>query len=404
MKKHMILWCASLILVLAACGGGGGSPGPAPSPPSSYTVGGTITLSSGIHDLTSATITLLQSGTGIATPDSLLGTGQYAINNVPPGVGYSIQVNFVGYATGYVPLFSANGLNEYITKNLKLDKVPEPDTTSSVGSTLSSTAFIHPYDIALSPDGNTLFVAATDAHQIWTIDLTTGAAALLAGSTQGYADLSGSSAQFYQPGGIGVRDEGGTVYVYVGDWGNNRIRKINASTSAVTTIAGDGTHAHLDGFGTAAQLKGPKGIDFDTQGNIYATEDHRICRIDKDTGYVSTVAGTGVTGLSGDGGPALEAQLYGPVDLVLDGAGNIYVPDYYNHRIRKITSAGIISTFAGSTTGRVGGDASEALFTTPRGITIDGEGNLYVGDTPGRGYHPARNRCCGACLGQPRTI
>jgi uncharacterized protein (TIGR03437 family) len=134
-----------------------------------------------------------------------------------------------------------------------------------------------------------------------------------------------------------------------------------------------------------AQLWTPDGLAFDAQGNLYVAEasNHRVRRIALN-GTITTVAGTGRSGLDGDGGPATQASLHGPTFLAFDAAGNLYIADSRNHKVRKVTPGGIISTVAGN--GRAsysgdGGPATEATLQQPTGLAFDAAGNLYIADT-----------------------
>ncbi|MCD6012952.1 MAG: Leucinerich repeat protein-like protein [Flavipsychrobacter sp.] len=154
----------------------------------------------------------------------------------------------------------------------------------------------------------------------------------------------------------------------------------------INTLAGNGTAAYSGDTGpaTAAQVNTPHGIAVDAAGNVYFTDcnNHRIRKIDT-SGVIKTVAGTGVPGYSGDGGPATAADLYNPRGIAVDGAGNIFFSDYVNHRIRKVTPAGIISTVAGTGFSGFSGDggpATAAQLKYAWGIAVDGTGNLYIAD------------------------
>lgn len=173
--------------------------------------------------------------------------------------------------------------------------------------------------------------------------------------------------------------------IYLGSTG--RISKIDAVTGISRTIAGNGKAGYSGdgGLATAAKLSLPRSITIDTAGNIYFTDQgSTIRKITAATGIISTIAGTGTQGYSGDGGPATQAQLSAPVSITCDEAGNIYFHDNNNRRIRKITAAtGIISTYVGTggygVTGD-GGPAVDATIAYPVQITADKEGNLYFGD------------------------
>ena len=156
----------------------------------------------------------------------------------------------------------------------------------------------------------------------------------------------------------------------------------------ITTIAGSGIVGFSGDGGpaTAAGLNKPMGLAIDASGNIYVADyfNHRIRKIDV-SGVISTIAGTGVAGYGGNNGPATSSPLNYPSDVAVDAAGNIYIADSQNHRIRKIDLAGIITTVAGSSaSGWYSGDgglATSAMLNLPSGIAVDLAGNLYIGDT-----------------------
>ena len=178
--------------------------------------------------------------------------------------------------------------------------------------------------------------------------------------------------------------------VYVSDLINARIRKIDAFTGIITTVAGRGVTGPDDSYSgdggpaTAATIYGSYGVAVDTAGNIYIADagNSRIRKVNT-AGIITTIAGTGVFGYSGDGGPAVNAKLNYPTGVAVDNKGNIYIADYYNSRIRKINSSGVISTLAGSTfagfTGD-GGAANAARLDTPIDVATDGIGNVYISD------------------------
>ncbi len=177
-------------------------------------------------------------------------------------------------------------------------------------------------------------------------------------------------------------DDAGNVYI--ADHTNYAIRKINTA-GIITTIAGTGTTGFSGDGGpaTAAQITTADGITVDRTGNVYFTQmNGRIRKIDA-AGIITTIAGTGVNGFSGDGGPATAAQLYVPNGICTDPAGNVYVADLSNNRIRKINTAGIISTIAGGATSGYAGDggmATQASLSSPSDVAINAFGDIYIVD------------------------
>ncbi len=171
--------------------------------------------------------------------------------------------------------------------------------------------------------------------------------------------------------------------LFVADGGNNRIRKINTA-GIISTIAGNGTQGYSGdgGAATAAELHNAAFVTLDATGNLYITDNSRIRKINT-SGIISTFCGNGTMGFSGDGGQATNAEFTNPAGLVFDAIGNLYISDYSNFRIRKVNTAGIISTIAGNGTFGYSGDgglATAAEFRDPAGITLDAAGNLYIAD------------------------
>ncbi len=193
--------------------------------------------------------------------------------------------------------------------------------------------------------------------------------------TLGFADGTGDVARFYQPTGVALDASGN---VYVADAENHRIRKITPA-GTVSTLAGNGTSGFVNGTGTAAQFASPRGVALDASGNVYVADgvNHCIRKITP-TGEVTTLAGSGAYGFADGDGAA--AQFYFPKGLAVDASGTVYVADDINHRIRKITPTGTVSTLAGSTSGSADGDGVAAQFHNPRGVAVDASGNVYVAD------------------------
>ncbi len=191
-----------------------------------------------------------------------------------------------------------------------------------------------------------------------------------------------TSADFSYPVGVALDGSGN---IYIADQGNNRIRKINTS-GIISTIAGTGATGYSgDGASaTSAQLSAPCGITVDALNNIYFSDRGNNCvRKINSAGIINTIAGTGVGGFSGDGGPATSAKLNAPFCIAVDASGNIYIADTFNSRIRKVSSSGTISTIAGIAFAGFSGDggpATSAKLNFPAGIAIDPSGNIYIAE------------------------
>ncbi|HWQ32319.1 MAG TPA: BACON domain-containing carbohydrate-binding protein [Blastocatellia bacterium] len=179
----------------------------------------------------------------------------------------------------------------------------------------------------------------------------------------------------------------GAGNLYFADFNNHRVRRV-APNGIITTIAGNGV-AGFSGDGgpaTQAQLNFPLGVAIDRDGSLYITEqnNHRVRKVTAATGVITTIAGSGALGSSGDGGPATAAAMNEPRGLVFDKAGNAYIADTRNNRIRRVTTDGHISTFAGTGRDDFGGDggpAKDAFLSFPLGLALDAAGNLYIGDS-----------------------
>jgi len=196
-----------------------------------------------------------------------------------------------------------------------------------------------------------------------------------------------TSAFLLDPYGVAVDAQGN---VYIADTGNERVRKVTPA-GAITTVAGSGPRPPQPGYSgdggpaTAARLGVPTGVAVDGKGNLYIadTYNNRVRKVNL-RGTISTVAGTGKRGFSGDGGPATRAKLAHPYGVVVDGRGNVYIGDYGNNRVRKVSPRGKITTFAGSRNYGLAGDrgpATRAQLSGPQGVAVDKRGNVYIADT-----------------------
>jgi sugar lactone lactonase YvrE len=279
-----------------------------------------------------------------------------------PGVLLTLVVSCSTFGQTYtIDTFAGNGTSGYSGDN-------SPATSAAM----------NPGGIAVDSAGN-LYIA--DNNRIRKVS--NGVITTVAGNgTYGFSGDNGpaTSAQLFNPQGVAVDSAGN---LYIADTFNNRIRKV--SNGVITTVAGNGTSgASGDNIpATTAQLNWPYGVAVDSAGNLYIanTYNNRVCKVSN--GIITTVAGTGTHGFSGDNGPATAAQLSWPDGVVVDSAGNLYIADTDNNRIRKVSN-GVITTVAGNGTEGFSGDkgpATAAQLGWPYSVAVDSAGNLYIADT-----------------------
>ena len=299
-----------------------------------------------------------------------------------------------------VAVDSAGNLYIADTGNNCIRKVSNGVITTVAGNGATSTEITGPQFVAVDLAGNIYFSEATEqffsccgvgfggglyyvTHNA-VLKVSNGVITTVAGNdaSQGFGGDYGpaTSALLNAPTGVAVDSVGN---LYIADSANYRIRKI--SNGEITTVAGNGTPSFGGDSGpaTSAQLYGPTGVAADSAGNLYIA-DHDNQRIRKvSNGVITTVAGNGTFGFSGDNGPATSAQLNYPAGAAVDSAGNLYIADAFNGRIRKVSN-GLITTVAGNGMLGFGGDngpATSAQLNYPSGIDVDSAGNLYIADT-----------------------
>lgn len=262
-----------------------------------------------------------------------------------------------------------------------------------------------PQGIAVTGAGDVL-VSDSGGNRIVSVSVSGNISVLAGNGAYGFSGDGGSPAGASLAAPFGIAVDGAGVIV-IADHDNNRIRKVaeggtrtitpfgvKLGPSAITTVAGNGQQNYLgdNGPATAAKLIAPTAVVSDAAGNLFVADagNHLVRRVDRASGLINSVAGTGIAGFGADGGPAGEASLNSPQGLAVDAAGSLYIADTNNHRIRKIDANGEIHTYAGTGIAGYSGDnqpATSALLSFPLGLAFDQQGNLYIADT---GNHRVR--------------
>jgi sugar lactone lactonase YvrE len=288
-------------------------------------------------------------------------------------------------------LFVADRINQTIRKVTSAGVVTTlaglAGFSGSDDGTGSAARFFNPSGTAVDSSGN-VFVADSSNHTIRKVT-SSGVVTTLAGlaGSSGSSDGTGSAARFNNPFGIAVDSSGN---VFVADTSNRTIRKVT-SAGVVTTLAGSaGNSGSADGTGSAARFNNPNGIAADTAGNLFVADtSNRTIRKVTSAGVVTTLAGS-AGNIGSTDGTGSAARFNNPYGIAADTAGNLFVADTVNQTIRKVTSAGVVTTLAGTVgvTGTADGIGSDARFNNPLGVAVNTAGNLFVAD---QDNHTIRN-------------
>ena len=321
-------------------------------------------------------VTTLAGVAGVA--GSVNGTGSAAQFWSPQGIG----------TDGAGNVYVADSFNNVIREITPAGVVTTLAGTFVCGATDgagSSAQFCRPFGLAVDSAGN-VDVADSLSETIRQIT-PSGVVSTLAGypGLAGSTDGTGASARFNLPSGLAIDTAGN---IYVADTGNGTVRMITPGL-VVSTLAGTaGVLGYADGTGSAAEFRGGQGPAVDSQGNVYLADNNNlVIRKITSQGVVSTFAGMAPELGSADGTGSV-ARFYGPSGLAADSAGNVYIADTLNCEIRKMTSAGAVTTLAGSPAycsypgwGDADGNGAAAEFAWPNGVAVDGTGTVYVADT-----------------------
>jgi uncharacterized protein (TIGR03437 family) len=322
----------------------------------------------------------------ISTIAGTPGTGGYSGDGGPANTA---QLN------GPCALAVDNAGNLYIADSLNfrvremaiggnINTVVGTGTAGDTTGTATSSQIRNPCGLLLDRSGN-LYVADTTNHEVKKVS--GGALSKIAGTGTAGFSLDGNpavNAQLNNPTGLALNAAG---VLFIADTYNQRVRHIDTSGIIQTVVNFTGTQGYLGdgGAAIAAELNNPQGLAMDAAGNLYIadTDNGVIRKVPPDFSTISTVAGNGTNGYSGDGGPATQAQLSNPKDVAVDAAGNLYIADTTNCRIRVVTPDGIIHTVAGNGTPGYGGDggaAAAAQLKFPASVKVDSGGNVYIAD------------------------
>ena len=249
---------------------------------------------------------------------------------------------------------------------------------SGDGGLATNAAMFAEEGLVIDQGGNLLFA---DNDRIRKVD-TNGIITTVVGGPTGYAGDGGAAtnARLNQPKGVAL-DRSGNLFI--ADYANCRIRKVDTN-GIITTVAGNGTNRFSGdgGMATNASLNFPQDVAVDTLGNFYIADlfNQRIRKVDTQ-GFIRTVAGSGTAGYSGDGGQATNANIHWPYGIAISAAGNLYIGDQGNSRVRMVDTNGIITTAAGGGGSGDGGAATNASLSSPRCVTMDALGSLYIADS-----------------------
>jgi uncharacterized protein YjdB len=370
-----------------------------PTTTTTYTVTGTTSGCSATASVTVTVNTQPAAISGLITPGGIITTLAGNGSGTSTGDGGAATSSTLNGPTGIA--FDASG-NIYVAEyGHRVRKISSSGTITTFagtgtmgfsgdGSAATAATLKNSTYLSIDASGN-LYISDEGNYRIRKVS-TSGIITTFAGNgatSYGGEGLAATATGLNSPEGT-TFDASGNMYL-AGN-GDNRVFKITPA-GIKTTVAGNGTGgAGADGgAATATNVFNPLGVAVDASGNLYIADynNNRIRKVST-SGIITTVVGTGTAGFSGDGGAATAAKLNNPSDVAIDGSGNMYIADYTNQRIRKVSTSGIISTIAGTGTASYSGDgvaATAAILNAPIGVKTDVSGNIYIAD---RGNHRLR--------------
>jgi hypothetical protein len=352
-------------------------------------VGGTATLSIGVAGTGPFTYQWLFNGAPLNFITTVAGNGAFGFS----GDGGSATNAEVNSPSG----MAVDGTGNVFIADSQNIRIREVDTNGIIttvagngtagysgdGGPATNATLYFTAGVAMDRFGN-LFIADELNSRIREV-FTNGIITTVAGNgVVGYSGDGGiaTNAALHYPKGVAVDSIGN---VFIADWGNFRIREVGTN-GIITTVAGNGVNGYSGDGGSAtnAELTSTGGVTVDSAGNLFIGDygNNRIREVGTN-GIITSVAGTNAYGYSGDGGPAINGELWYPMGVAVDSVGNLFIADYYNNRIREVGTNGIITTVAGNGVSGYSGDggaATNAELRNPSGVAVDSIGDLFIAD------------------------